>query len=144
SPDILSFEDADGDGKADGPPKKLLTGFRGVVHGLTIGPEGKLYFAAGPEGVKGLRSSDGKGREWTSNDTDCRAGTVWRCDPDGTNLELIAHNFGHVSEPAIDSFGRVFVSDADERGLQTRFCYVMPGGDYGYHPRGPGESPWHE
>ena len=28
SPDILVFEDKDGDGKADGPPRKLLTGFK--------------------------------------------------------------------------------------------------------------------
>ena len=49
SPDILVFEDKDGDGKADGPPKKLLTGFGGFdhdhgVHGILIGPDGKLYF----------------------------------------------------------------------------------------------------
>src|SRR5262249_40724910 len=43
SPDILVFEDKDGDGKADGPPAKLLTGFRGIdhdhgVHSILIGP----------------------------------------------------------------------------------------------------------
>src|SRR5205085_10735526 len=48
SPDILVFEDRDGDLKADGPPKKLLTGFGGFdhdhgVHGISIGPDGKLY-----------------------------------------------------------------------------------------------------
>src|SRR5262249_22834095 len=32
SPDILVFEDKDGDGKADGPPRKLLSGFRGYDH----------------------------------------------------------------------------------------------------------------
>src|SRR5205814_1662999 len=26
----------------------------------------------------------------------------------------------------------------------TRICYVMPGGNYGYWPRGPGETHWHE
>ncbi len=150
SPDILVFEDADGDGKADGPPKKLLTGFGGFdhdhgVHGILIGPDLKLYFSVGDTGVHGLQSSDGKGRKWESNSTDCRAGTIWRCDLDGKNLELIAHNFRNEYEPCVDSFGTVFVSDNDDDGnQQTRICYVMPGGNYGYHPRGPGQSHWHE
>ena len=60
SPDILVFEDKDGDGKADGPPKKLLTGFGGFdhdhgVHGILIGPDMKLYFSVGDTGVHGLQ-----------------------------------------------------------------------------------------
>ncbi len=150
SPDILVFEDKDGDGKADGPPKKLLSGFGGYdhdhgVHGIMIGPDGKLYFSVGDTGVHGLQSSDGKGRKWESNETDCRAGTIWRCDLDGKNLELIAHNFRNEYEPCVDSFGTIFTSDNDDDGNeQTRICYVMPGGDYGYHPRGPGQTHWHE
>jgi putative membrane-bound dehydrogenase-like protein len=150
SPDILVFTDSKGEGKADGPPKKLLSGFGGFdhdhgVHGILIGPDMKLYFSVGDQGVKDLQSSDGKGRKWTSNDTDCRAGTIWRCDMDGKNLELIAHNFRNEYEPCVDSFGTVFVSDNDDDGSQqTRICYVMPGGNYGYHPRGPGQTHWHE
>jgi putative membrane-bound dehydrogenase-like protein len=150
SPDILVFEDKDGDGRADGPPKKLLSGFDGFdhdhgVHGILIGPDLKLYFSVGDQGVHGLQSSDGKGRKWHSNTTDCRAGTIWRCDLDGRNLELIAHNFRNEYEPCVDSFGTIFVSDNDDDGnQQTRICYVMPGGNYGYHPRGPGQSHWHE
>jgi putative membrane-bound dehydrogenase-like protein len=150
SPDILVFEDKDGDGKADGPPKKLLTGFRGYdhdhgVHGILIGPDGKLYFSVGDQGVQNLQSSDGKGRKWTTNQTDCQAGTIWRCDLDGKNLELLAHNFRNEYEPCVDSFGTIFVSDNDDDGnQQTRICYVMPGGNYGYWPRGPGQSHWHE
>jgi putative membrane-bound dehydrogenase-like protein len=148
SPDILLFEDKDGDGKADGPPKKLLSGFGGVdhdhgVHGILIGPDGKLYFSIGDQGVKGLVDKNGK--RWTSNQIDCRAGTIWRCDLDGKNLELLAHNFRNEYEPCVDSFGTIFVSDNDDDGnQQTRICYVMPGGNYGYWPRGPGESHWHE
>jgi putative membrane-bound dehydrogenase-like protein len=150
SPDILVFEDKDGDGKADGPPRKLLSGIGGFdhdhgVHGILIGPDMKLYFSVGDRGVDGLQSSDGKGRKWKSNDTDCRAGTIWRCDMDGRNLELIAHNFRNEYEPCVDSFGNIFVSDNDDDGnQQTRICYVMPGGNYGYHPRGKGQSHWHE
>jgi putative membrane-bound dehydrogenase-like protein len=148
SPDILLFEDKDGDGKADGPPRKLLSGFRGIdhdhgVHGILIGPDSKLYFSVGDQGVDGLPGRAGK--RWKTNHTDCQGGTIWRCDLDGRNLELIAHNFRNEYEPCVDSFGTVFVSDNDDDGnQQTRICYVMPGGNYGYWPRGPGQSHWHE
>jgi putative membrane-bound dehydrogenase-like protein len=150
SPDILEFWDRDGDLKADGPPTKFLTGFGGIdhdhgVHGLSVGPDGKLYFTVGDQGVKGLQSKDGKGKSWTTNKTDCQAGTVWRCDLDGTNLELIAHNFRNNYECAVDSFGEIWLSDNDDDGnQQTRICHVLPGGNYGYWPRGPGQSHWHE
>src|SRR5262249_29399774 len=54
SPDILVFEDRDGDLKADGPPTKLLTVFKGIhhdhgVHGILIGPDNKLYFTVGDQ-----------------------------------------------------------------------------------------------
>ncbi|HEX3147658.1 MAG TPA: PVC-type heme-binding CxxCH protein [Gemmataceae bacterium] len=150
SPDILVFEDKDGDGKADGPPKKFLTGFGGFdhdhgVHGINIGPDGKLYFTVGDTGVNGLQSSDGKGRKYYKSDKDCQAGTVWRCDMDGTNLELLAHNFRNNYECCVNSFGEIWLSDNDDDGnQQTRICYVMPGGNYGYYPRGPGQTHWHE
>lgn len=150
SPNLLVFEDKEGKGKADGPPKTLLTNFGGVnhdhgLHGLHFGPEGKLYFTVGDGGVNGLQSSDKKGPVFKSNGTDCRAGTIWRCNPDGTGVELIAHNFRNNYEGCVDSFGTVFLSDNDDDGnQQTRICYVMPGGNYGYHPRGPGQTHWHE
>jgi putative membrane-bound dehydrogenase-like protein len=148
SPHIYLFEDKDGDLKADGKPQVLLTGFRGYdhdhgVHGIHFGPDGKLYFSVGDQGVQGLK--DRYGKVWTTNQTDCRAGTCWRCDPDGKNLEFLAHNFRNQYEPAVNSFGTMFVSDNDDDGnQQTRICYVMYGGNYGYWPRGRGESHWHE
>ena len=150
SPDILLFTDADGDGKADGPPAKFLTGIGGFdhdhgVHGINIGPDGKLYFTIGDQGVQKLQSSDGKGRVFKSGAPDCLAGTVWKCDMDGTNLELIAHNFRNNYECCVNSFGEVWLSDNDDDGnQQTRICFVMPGGNYGYFPRGAGQTHWHE
>lgn len=150
SPNIWVFEDKDGDLKADGPPQVLLTGFRGLdhdhgVHGVLVGPDNRLYFTVGDSGVGNLQSSDGKGPKYSSNGTDIRAATVWRCDLDGKNLELIAHNFRNNYEPCVNSFGTVFLSDNDDDGnQQTRICHVMPGGNYGYHPRGAGQTHWHE
>lgn len=148
SPDILLFEDRDGDGRADGPPTKFLSGFGGVdhdhgVHGLVFGPDGMLYFTVGDQGINGLE--DRHGKRWSTNSTDCQAGTVWRVAPDGTGLEMLAHNFRNQYKLAIDSFGTMFVSDNDDDGhQQTRICHVMPGGNHGYWPRGRGETHWHE
>lgn len=148
SPYIYVFEDRDGDLRADGEPKVLISGFRGYdhdhgVHGIHFGPDGKLYFTCGDTGIDGIR--DRWGKIWKTNDTDCRAGTIWRCAPDGSNVEMLAHNFRNHYEPAIDSFGTVFVSDNDDDGSQqTRICHVLFGGNYGYWPRGRGESHWHE
>ncbi len=149
SPDILVFDDADGDLKADGPPKKFLTGFGGFdhdhgVHGLNFGPDGKLYFTVGDQGLKGVQAADGKGPVFKSG-KEILGGTVFRVNPDGTNLELIAHNFRNNYEACVNSFGEVWLSDNDDDGnQQTRICFVMPGGNYGYFPRGKGESHWHE
>ncbi len=150
SPDILEFTCSGDEPKADGPPKKFLTGFGGFdhdhgVHGLHMGPDGKIYFTVGDQGLKGLQSADGKGRKFVSNTTDCQAGTVWRCDLQGNNLELIAHNFRNNYEACVDSFGEIWLSDNDDDGnQQTRICHVLPGGNYGYFPRGAGQSHWHE
>lgn len=148
SPHLYLFEDKNGDGKADGPPKILLTGFGGIdhdhgIHGIHFGPDGKLYFSVGDQGVKNLKDRNGK--VWNTNQTDCKAGTIWRCNTDGTGLELLAHNFRNQYEPAVNSFGTMFVSDNDDDGLQqTRICHVMYGGDYGYWPRNRGDHHWQE
>ncbi len=157
SPHLYLFEDKDGDGKADGPPEILLTGFNGIdhdhgIHGIHFGPDGKLYFSVGDQGVKNLFSANGKNKEpkpgekvWSTNRTDCQAGTMWRCNTDGTNLELLAHNFRNQYEPAVNSFGTMFTSDNDDDGnQQTRICHVMYGGNYGYWPRNRGDHHWHE
>ncbi|HQR41289.1 MAG TPA: HEAT repeat domain-containing protein, partial [Gemmatales bacterium] len=57
----------------------------------------------------------------------------------------LAHNFRNQYEPAVNSFGTMFVSDNDDDGsMQTRICHVLYGGDYGYWPRNRGDHHWHE
>ena len=61
---------------------------------------------------------------------------------DGKNLELIAHNFRNNYECCVNSFGEIWLSDNDDDGnQQTRICYVMPGGNYGYQPARPRPKP---
>jgi glucose/arabinose dehydrogenase len=53
------------------------------LHGLTWGPDGKLYFSIGDRGAHAT-GPDGS----VASAPDC--GAVFRCNPDGTQLELFA------------------------------------------------------
>ncbi len=151
SPDLLVFEDKDGDDKADSR-EALLTGFGGVdsdhgVHGMTLGMDGKLYFTHGD----GCCSSeqDGSHRDRNFNVTDKSGRHVWsdqlantlRVNRDGTQFEIIADRQRNNYETCLNSFGNIFTSDNDDDGNRgSRVIWVMEGGKYGY--RTPG-SPRH-
>ncbi|MEK7794868.1 MAG: PVC-type heme-binding CxxCH protein, partial [Candidatus Hydrogenedentota bacterium] len=142
SPDLFYLEDTDGDGRAD-KRTVILTGFGGVdhdhaVHGVIWGPDGKLYFSVGDQG---LDVTDGEGHRFRAGrDAPFQAATVWRTDLEGKRLELLASNMRNPYEPAVDSYGRVFISDNDDDGNEnTRINYVMEGGNYGYWPHRNGD-----
>ena len=151
SPDILVFEDTDGDDKAD-KRSVLLTGFGGVdsdhgVHGMVLGMDGKLYFTQG-DGCCSLEP-DNSHRDHNFNVTDKSGRHVWsdqlantlRVDRDGKNFEIIADRQRNNYETALNSFGNIFTSDNDDDGNRgSRVIWVMEGGKYGY--RTPG-SPRH-
>ena len=142
SPNVFVFTDEDGD---DVPDKKevLFTGIGGVqhdhgMHAFTFGPDGKLYFNYGNEG-KGLHYADGSpildplGRPVNSETAPYQEGMVFRCDPDGSNPEVLAWNFRNNYEVAVDSYGRMWQSDNDDDGNRsTRINYVMDYGNYGF------------
>lgn len=134
SPDLWVYEDKNGDLKADGPPKKLLTGFGGFnhdhgAHSLTLGPDHKWWMAHGDEGFD-VAGTDGSRIKY-------RWGAVLRGELDGGKLEAVAVNFRNVYEVCVSSFGEAFLSDNDNDGNESvRVCWVMDGGDYGWfgHP----------
>src|SRR6478735_3471984 len=140
SPYVYSFYDDNGDDKAD--RKEIL--FQGIggeqhdhgVHSFTFGPDGKLYFNFGNEG-KTLKGKNGK----TVLDQDgdeigpkkYKMGMVFRCNPDGSNVECLGDNFRNNYEAAIDSYGTIWQSDNDDDGNRgVRINYVMQYGNYGY------------
>jgi putative membrane-bound dehydrogenase-like protein len=151
SPDLLVLEDTDGDDVAD-KRYPLLTGFGGVdsdhgVHGMTLGPDGKLYFTHGDgccsvqqdhsEKVQNFDVVDQSGRHVSTD----QLATVLRCNRDGTQFEILATRLRNDYECCVDSFGNIFVSDNDDDGNRgSRVVWVMDGGKYGY--RTPG-SPRH-
>lgn len=142
SPYVYVFTDADGD---DVPEKKeiLFEGVGGVqhdhgMHAITFGPDGKIYFNYGNEG-KGIHHSDGSpildplGRPVNNETQPYREGMVFRMNPDGSEVEVLAWNFRNNYEVAVDSYGRMWQSDNDDDGNRgTRINYVMDYGNYGF------------
>jgi len=142
SPNIYIFTDTNGDGKAD-TKEILFSGISGVdhdhgVHAVTFGPDGKLYFNFGNEG-KQLKDKNGKpvfdpdGNQINNHGRPYRQGMAFRCNPDGTQVEVLAHNFRNPYEVAVDSFGTLWQSDNDDDGNRSvRVNYLMEHGNFGY------------
>jgi len=143
SPNVLIFTDANHDDKADGPPVKFFTGIKGVdhdhgVHAFVFGPDGKLYFNMGNDGREihhpdGSLVKDVEGNEVVTNGKPYRQGLAFRCNTDGSEFEVLGHNFRNNYELCVDSFGTVWQSDNDDDGNRgVRINYVMKHGNFGY------------
>jgi putative membrane-bound dehydrogenase-like protein len=149
SPNVFLFTDENNDGKAD-KKEIIFTGLKGVqhdhaIHAFSFGPDGKLYFNGGNE-VQTLSDKNGKeladdlGRPFSTY----KQGKVFRCDIDGSNVEILGHNFRNNYEVALDSYGRMWQSDNDDDGNKgVRINYVMDYGNYGYKDEMTGAS-WQE
>jgi putative membrane-bound dehydrogenase-like protein len=142
SPNVFVFTDENGD---DIPDKKeiLFTGIRGEqhdhgMHTFSFGPDGRLYFNMGNAGELLLSArkdtiTDIHGRKIFTNGKPFLQGLALRSEIDGTNVEVIGHNFRNNYELAVDPFGTVWQPDNDDDGNKsTRLNYVMEQGNYGY------------
>ncbi len=142
APNVFVLTDEDGDGKCD-KKELLFTGIKGVqhdhaVHAFVFGPDGKLYFNFGNAGET-IKDKDGKpiidleGNEVNAKGKPYRQGMVFRCNPDGSEFEVLAHNFRNNYEVAVDSFGTLWQSDNDDDGNKgVRINYVIEHGNFGY------------
>ena len=79
-----------------------------------------------------MKSDDGK--IWTG-------GFAFRVNPDGTGLEVLAHNFRNSYEVFVDSFGNLWQNDNDDEKAACRTSWVMEGGNAGFFSR-TGERTW--
>ena len=132
-PDIWRLEDTDGDGVSD----QNISMFRGFgvhaaydghdIHGLTVGPDGKIYFSVGDNGTS-VTTQEGKRLHYPNT------GGVLRMNPDGSALEFFATGLRNVQEIAFDDFGNLFSvdNDGDVRGERERFVYITEGSDSGW------------
>ena len=142
SPNVYVFTDTDGDGKAD-KKDTLFSCIGGIqhdhaIHSFNFGPDGKLYFNFGNEGHS-IRDKYGKeivdmaGNLVNNTGNPYRQGMVFRCNPDGTEFEVLGNNFRNNYEVCEDSYGTMWQSDNDDDGNRgVRINYVMPYGNYGY------------
>ena len=58
---------------------------------------------------------------------------IFSCEADGSDFEVLAHNFRNNYEVAIDAFGDLWQSDNDDDGNRSvRINHVLRYGNYGY------------
>ena len=136
------------DGKAK-KKEELLRGF-GVrfsytghdFHGIVMGPDGRLYFSIGDRGAS-VKTKEGTTIELPDE------GGVFRCETDGTHLELVMRGLRNPQELAFDDHGNLFTADNDaDLGDRERWVVVVEGADagwrigYQHHPLGAKWNPW--
>ncbi len=143
-PDLWWLRDMDGDGRAD-RRRALSTGW-GVrvaylghdLHGLRIGPDGRLYFSIGDRGFH-VETESG-----VLHHPD--RGAVLRCELDGSDLEVVHLGLRNPQELAFDDFGNLFTGDNNaDAGDVARWVYVVEGGDSGWRQPYqwlPNRGPW--
>ncbi|MCB9950791.1 MAG: HEAT repeat domain-containing protein [Planctomycetaceae bacterium] len=151
-PKLWHLRDDDGDGKAEVREGfhhgyGVRVAFRGHdMHGLVLGPDGRIYFSIGDRGYNVLTK---EGKHLVRPD----AGAVFRCERDGSDLEVFAYGLRNPQELAFDDFGNLFTGDNNsDSGDQARWVQVVQGGDTGWrmyfqylNDRGPWnrENIWH-
>jgi putative membrane-bound dehydrogenase-like protein len=153
-PNVFVFTDEDGDDLPDS--KDVLFSKTGLgqndhsTHSFSFGPDGRLYWNMGNGGLvvhnaQGELARDKHGRYVVARgagsrfegipdvDSDWIGGMALRCNLDGSELEVLGHNFRNNYELVVDAFGNVWQSDNDDDGNRgCRVNYVMQHGNYGY------------
>lgn len=132
-PDVWKLRDTNNDGKAD-TRESIVYGFGAHLayaghdmHGLTVGPDGRIYWTIGDKGVS-VKSKEGLHFKYPNQ------GALLRCDPDGSNFEVYARGLRNVQEIAFDQFGNIFGvdNDSDRPGEKERFVYIVQHMDAGW------------
>ena len=131
-PNLWVLRDTNADGIADFRKSLhygfgLRVGFLGHdLHGLTFGPDGKLYFSMGDRGSN-IKVADGR------YVGEPESGCVFRCNPDGSDLEVFSYGLRNPQDLVFDDYGNLFTGDNNsDSGDQARWVYVVEGADNGW------------
>lgn len=131
-PRLWRLVDEDDDGQADA--RHVLSegygvrvAFRGHdLHGLTLGPDGRLYFSIGD---RGYHVTADNGRVLA----DPASGAVFRCEIDGSGLEVFCGGLRNPQELAFNDLGDLFTVDNNsDSGDQARIVHLLEDGDSGW------------
>ncbi len=130
-PKLWALVDKNDDGVADerivlADGFGVRVAFRGHdMHGLILGPDGRLYFSIGDRGYH-VETPNGL----IANP---ESGAVFRCELDGSKLEVVASGLRNPQELAFDDFGNLFTGDNNsDSGDKARWVFVVRGGDTGW------------
>lgn len=131
-PHLWKLTDTDDDGVAD-KEEKISSGY-GVrvsfighdLHGITRGPDGMLYFSVGDRGYH-VTDANGNVHEGSGR------GAIFRCESDGSGLEVYCEGLRNPQELAFDDFGNLFTFDnTGDIGDVARMVYALEGTDSGW------------
>lgn len=131
-PSLWELSDSDGDRIADA--KRALSSGYGIrfalighdLHGMAIGPDGKLYFSCGD---RGLSVPLGDGKRLNSQ----FSGAVLRCNLDGGQLEIFATGLRNPQELVFDELGELWTVDNNsDGGDKARLVHIVEGMDAGW------------
>jgi len=131
-PHLWKASDTDDDGVAD-EHVSLQRGFgvrialRGHdMHGLVRGPDGRIYWSIGDRGYH-LTTEDGRLLR------DPGSGAVFRCEPDGSRLEVVHVGLRNPQELAFNDRGDLFTGDNNsDAGDRARLMQIVWGAETGW------------